>query len=135
METDAAGQLTFYVLVLSGEVGDAAISATYKPAGLAVSTKNVTVVHAVAVGKAAATSADQKITIGTYKGYVGVFTKGYEGQKLSVRLASKWHVRNPIEDLKAGYSLLTVNTGVGYVANVIVYIDGVEVERMTITTK
>jgi hypothetical protein len=44
-------------------------------------------------------------------------------------------VRNPIEDLKAGYSLLTVNTGVGYVANVIVYIDGVEVERMTITTK
>jgi hypothetical protein len=135
MKTDAAGQLTFYVLVLSGEVGDAAISATYKPAGLAVSTKNVTVVHAVAVGKAAATSADQKITIGTYKGYVGVFTKGYEGQKLSVRLASKWHVRNPIEDLKAGYSLLTVNTGVGYVANVIVYIDGVEVERMTITTK
>jgi hypothetical protein len=135
METDAAGQLTFYVLVLSGEVGDAAISATYKPAGLAVSTKNVTVVHAVAVGKAAATSADQKITIGTYKGYVGVFTKGYEGQKLSVRLASKWHVRNPIEDLKAGYSLLTVNTGVGYVANVIVYIDGVEVKRETITTK
>ena len=36
METDAAGQLTFYVLVLSGEVGDAAIAATYKPAGLAV---------------------------------------------------------------------------------------------------
>jgi len=135
METDANGQLTFYVLVLSGEVGDAAISATYKPAGATVSTANVSVVVAVAVGKAAATSADQKITIGTYKGYVGVFTKGYEGQKLSVRLASKWHVRNPIVDLNAGYSLLTVNTGVGYVANVIVYIDGVEVERMTITTK
>ena len=135
METDAAGQLTFYVLVLSGEVGDAAISATYKPAGATVSTANVSVVVAVAVGKAAATSADQKITIGTYKGYVGVFTKGYEGQKLSVRLASKWHVRNPIVDLNAGYSLLTVNTGVGYVANVIVYIDGVEVKRETITTK
>jgi hypothetical protein len=135
MQTNATGELSFYVLVLSGEVGDAAISATYKPAGLAVSTENVSVVHAVAVGKAAATSADQKITIGTYKGYVGVFTKGYAGQKLSVRLASKWHVRNPIEDLKAGYSLLTVNTGVGYVANVIVYIDGVEVKRETITTE
>ena len=136
METDANGQLTFYVLVLSGEMGDAAISATYKPAGLTVSTKNISVVHAVAVGKAAASAAaDQKITIGTYKGYVAVFTKGYAGQKLSVQVASKWHVRNSIVDLKAGYSLLTVNTGAGYVANVIVYIDGVEVERMTITTK
>jgi len=136
MQTNAAGELTFYVLVLSGEMGDAAIAATYKPAGLAVSTKNVSVVHAVAVGKAAASAAaDQKITIGTYKGYVAVFTKGYAGQKLSVQVASKWHVRNPIVDLKAGYSLLTINTGAGYVANVIVYIDGVEVERMTITTK
>jgi titin len=78
---------------------------------------------------------NKKVTIGTYKGYVAVFTKGYEGQKLSVRLASKWHVRNPIVDLKAGYSLLTVNTGAGYVANVIVYIDGVEVERVIITTR
>jgi hypothetical protein len=38
-------------------------------------------------------------------------------------------------DLAAGYSLKTINTGVGYVANVIVYIDGVEVQRKTITTK
>ena len=133
METNADGELSFYVLVLSGEEGDAAISATYKPAGLTVDTDNITVVQAVAVGKAAA--ADQKVTIGTYKGYVAVFTKGYAGQKLSVQLASKWHVRNPIVDLKAGYSLLTVNTGAGYVANVIVYIDGVEVKRETITTK
>ena len=78
---------------------------------------------------------NQKVTIGTYKGYVAVFTKGYAGQKLSVRLASKWHVRNPIVELKAGYSLLTVNTGAGYVANVIVYIDGVEIKRVVITTR
>jgi hypothetical protein len=89
----------------------------------------------IVVGVGAVASSDRKITVGTYKGYVAVFTKGYAGQKLSVRLASKWHVSDPIVDLKAGYSLLTVNTGVGYVANVIVYIDGVEVERMTITTK
>jgi hypothetical protein len=78
---------------------------------------------------------NQKVTIGTYKGYVAVFTKGYAGQKLSVRLASKWHVRNPIVELKAGYSLLTVNAGAGYVANVIVYIDGVEIKRLVITTR
>ena len=89
----------------------------------------------IVVGVGAVAASDQKITVGTYKGYVAVFTKGYAGQKLSVRLASKWHVSDPIVDLKAGYSLLTVNTGVGYVANVIVYIDTVEVERMTITTK
>jgi len=134
-ETDADGEFSVNVLTGATDKGTATLTATYQPTGLAVSTKNITVVHAVTVGGAVAAAADQKVTIGTYKGYVAVFTKGYAGQKLSVRLASKWHVRNPIVDLKAGYSLLTVNTGAGYVANVIVYIDTVEVERMTITTK
>jgi hypothetical protein len=133
MQTNATGELSFYVLVLSGEMGDGAISATYKPANATVDTKNVSVVQAVAVGKAV--SADQKVTIGTFTGYTAVFVKGYEGKKLSVKLAGKWSVVPSIVDGSAGYYLFKQKTGAGYVANVVVYIDGVEVERMTVTTK
>ena len=135
-DTDAKGEFEFQVLVLSTEVGEAAVSVTYRPNSVAVDTKNKTFASAIdLVTTLSAATAVQKITVGTYKGYVAVFTKGYEGQKLSVRLASKWYVVNPIVDLAAGYSLKTINTGVGYEANVIVYIDGVEVQRKTITTK
>jgi hypothetical protein len=131
-DTDTSGEATFAVLLGSKDTAVGTITATYD-ADATTSTvdNNIT---AVALVNGAAVSA-QKITVGTYKGYVAVFTKGYEGQKLSVRLASKWHVVPTIVDLAAGYSLKTINTGVGYVANVIVYIDGVEVQRKTITTK
>jgi hypothetical protein len=139
-DTNTLGQISFAVLLGANDSGSALVTVSYDASndgdftGTTVADADITVTKTVVVGAAAAAS-DQKVTVGTYKGYVAVFTKGYEGQKLSVRVASKWHVRNSIVDLKAGYSLLTVNTGAGYVANVIVYIDGVEVERMTITTK
>jgi hypothetical protein len=133
VSTDANGEFTFTVMTGPNDKGTATVTAVYRKAGASTTAANtLTVVATINVGAA---SVDTKITIGTYKGYVAVFTKGYAGQKLSVRLASKWHVRNPIVDLNAGYSLLTVNTGAGYVANVIVYIDGVEVKRQTITTR
>jgi len=132
METDAAGQLTFYVLVLSGEVGDAAISATYKPAGLAVSTKNVSVVHAVAVGKAAA-SADQKVNVGTFKGYVALYAKGYEGQKMSAIVAGKWIV---VASLASDFERVVRFTGAGYTITTKIYIDGVQIgDEFTTVTK
>jgi hypothetical protein len=134
-DTNAAGQLSFAVLLGSNDSGSGAVTVNYDLDGDGVLTddvKNITVVKTVTLGVA---PSDTKITVGTYKGYVAVFTKGYEGQKLSVRLASKWHVVPTIVDLAAGYSLKTINTGVGYEANVIVYIDGVEVQRKTITTK
>jgi hypothetical protein len=134
--TDTTGKFYFYVLVGSNDAGTATVTASYDHNGTTTDTatvKKATVSKTVYIGQAA--PSDTKVTVGTYKGYVAVFTKGYEGQKLSVRLASKWHVVPTIVDLAAGYSLKTINTGVGYVANVIVYIDGVEVQRKTITTK
>jgi hypothetical protein len=132
METDAAGQLTFYVLVLSGEVGDAAISATYKPAGLAVSTKNVTVVHAVAVGKAAA-SADQKVNVGSFKGYVALYAKGYKGQKMTAIVAGKWI---KVDSLASDFERVVRYTGAGYSITTKIYIDGVQIgDAFTTMTK
>ena len=123
METDAAGQLTFYVLVLSGEVGDAAIAATYKPAGLAVDTDNITVVQAVAVGKAAATAAaDQKVNVGSFKGYVALYAKGYAGQKMTAIVAGKWI---KVDALASGFERVVRYTGAGYTITTKIYIDGV----------
>jgi hypothetical protein len=134
METDAAGQLTFYVLVLSGEVGDAAISATYKPAGLAVSTKNVTVVHAVAVGKAAASAAaDQKVNVGSFKGYVALYAKGYAGQKMTAIVAGKWI---KVDALASNFERVVRYTGAGYTITTKIYIDGVQIgDAFTTMTK
>ena len=123
METDAAGQLTFYVLVLSGEVGDAAISATYKPAGLAVSTLNVSVVQAVAVGKAAATAAaDQKVNVGSFKGFVALYAKGYAGQMMTAIVAGKWI---KVDALASNFERVLRYTGSGYTITTKIYIDGV----------
>jgi len=136
MATDANGELTFQVLVLSGEKGDAAIAATYKPAGAAVDTDNITVAYAVAVGSAAAASADQKITVGTFKGYVAIYTKGYMGQKLSAKVAGKWLVVDPIAAYKSNdYSRTVRLTGAGYTITVDLYIDGAFVRSEVVTTK
>jgi hypothetical protein len=136
--TDAFGEFVFSVLLGSNDSGSAVITASYDQGsdddftGTAAGDLDIVVSKTVVIGAAISAT---KITVGTYKGYVAVFAKGYEGQKLSVRLASKWHVVAALADLKAGYALKTINTGVGYEANVIVYIDGVEVQRKTITTK
>ena len=133
METNAAGQLTFYVLVLSGEVGDAAIAATYKPAGLAVSTKNVTVVQAVAVGKAAATAAaDQKVNVGSFKGYVALYAKGYAGQKMTAIVAGKWI---KVDALASNFERVVRYTGAGYTITTKIYIDGVLTGTFSTVTK
>ena len=136
--TDAFGEFVFSVLLGSNDSGSAIITASYDQGsdddftGTAAGDLDIVMSKTVVVGAVASAT---KVTVGTYKGYVAVFAKGYEGQKLSVRLASKWHVVATLADLKAGYALKTIDTGVGYVANVIVYIDGVEVQRKTITTK
>jgi len=136
MQTDANGEFTFQVLVLSTEKGDAAISATYKPTGAASSTRNITYVHALDVGVADSATADQKITVGTFKGYVAIYTKGYMGQKLSAKVAGKWLVVDPIAAYKSNdYSRTVRLTGAGYTIAVDLYIDGAFVRSEVVTTK
>ena len=135
METDADGQLTFQVLVLSTEKGDAAISATYKPAGLAVDTDNISVVHALAVGTVAA--ADQKVNAGSFKGYVAVYARGYEGQRLSAKIGNDWVIVDPIVNNQENGSLFRVTdfTGAGVDIAVRIYIDRVLIDTINLTTK
>jgi len=69
---------------------------------------------------------EQKVTIGTFNGYIAIYTKGYEGRKLTAKVAGRWLKVDPIT-LAPGksYSLTKRNTGAGYQISVEVYIDGV----------
>jgi hypothetical protein len=131
METDAAGQLTFYVLVLSGEVGDAAISATYKPAGLAVDTDNITVVTAVSVGKAAASSTI--VNVGTFNGKLVVYALNASGMEVSYKIAGKWVTQIPTANALQRYDRVVGATGV--TIKVDIYVDKVLKVSKSVVTK
>ena len=82
------------------------------------------------------TSAEQKVTIGTFNGYIAIYTKGYEGRRLTAKVAGKWLKVDPIT-LAPGktYSLTKRNTGAGYTIKVEVYIDGVLLAEDTVLTR
>jgi hypothetical protein len=81
--------------------------------------------------------AGPKLTVGSFKGYVAVYTKGYEGAKLSAKIAGKWLV---VEELKESwktfnYSRTVRFTGAGYSIKVHLYINGEFVRTEDLTTK
>ena len=136
--TDADGEFSFQVLALSSELGEGAVSATYKPAGAAVSTANFTSVQKIDVVSSLASSevSTKTITVGTFKGFVAIYTKGYMGQKLSAKVAGKWLVVDPIAAFKSNdYSRTVRLTGAGYTITVDLYIDGAFVRSEVVTTK
>ena len=139
--TDADGEFSFQVLALSSELGEGAVSATYKPTGAAVSTANFTSVQKVDIVSTLGAASDSDvstkvITVGTFKGYVAIYTKGYMGQKLSAKVAGKWLVVDPIAAYKSNdYSRTVRLTGAGYTITVDLYIDGAFVRSEVVTTK
>lgn len=78
----------------------------------------------------------QKITVGAYNGYVAIYTQGYEGRKLTAKVAGKWLVVDPITLVPGKtYSLTKRFTGAGYQIAVDVYIDGVLLKQASVLTK
>jgi hypothetical protein len=115
-------------------MGQSAISATYKPAGLTVSTLNVTTVVAVSVGAPVVTTpvADQKVNVGSFKGFVALYAKGYAGQRMSAIVAGKWIV---VESLDSGFERVVRFTGAGFNIDVKIYIDRVLTGSFNVLTK
>ena len=136
-ETDADGEFSINVLVGANDSGTATVTAVYNKDGASTAAADkLTVVHSITIGAAVASSADQKITVGTFKGYVAIYTKGYMGQKLSAKVAGKWLVVDPIAAFKSNdYSRTVRLTGAGYTITVDLYIDGVFVRSEVVTTK
>jgi hypothetical protein len=135
-ETDADGKFRVSILTSAADDGAFTLTAVYSPYGSTTATADkVTSVNSITVGDGVV-AADQKITVGTFKGYIAIYTKGYEGQKLSAKVAGKWLVQDPIVAWQGNdYSRVVRLTGAGYTILVHLYIDGVFVRSETIVTK
>lgn len=73
-----------------------------------------------------------RISIGTFKGFVAVYFKGYEGTRVSLKLAGKWVV---VPKIKSDYFRLVLKTGAGYVVKTEIYINKKLVTERTLRTR
>ena len=79
----------------------------------------------------------KKLTVGSFKGFIAIYTKGYEGQKLSAMVAGKWLVVDPLKESwrQNNYSRTVRFTGAGYDIFVHLYVDGEFIKTEMLTTK
>ena len=126
--TDANGRVVVKLITQTDETGDATITATATLDGVSTSTSGT-----VTVSKSGTTSsADQKVNAGSFKGYVAVYAKGYEGDRLSFKAGNDWNVT---ESLASDFERVVEFTGAGYTISVPIYINRVLVDTIVVTTK
>ena len=79
----------------------------------------------------------KKLTVGSFKGFIAIYTKGYEGQKLSAKVAGKWLVVDSLKESwrQNNYSRTVRFTGAGYDIFVHLYVDGEFIKTEMLTTK
>lgn len=76
------------------------------------------------------------VSVGTFRGFVAIFTKDLEGQELTAKVAGKWIRQNPIRNFKKfNYSRLVRLTGAGYGIAIDVYINKKFYKRYTTKTR
>jgi len=133
VETNADGEFRLSVLTSAADRGTLTVTAVYLPQGASTATADkVTSVQAINVGPATAAAVDQKVNAGSFKGYVAIYAKGYEGQRLSAKVGKDWVV---VESLASSFERVVEYTGAGYTIAVRIYIDRVLVDTITVTTK
>jgi trimeric autotransporter adhesin len=125
--TLATGKYSTKLLVGSNDSGTAVISATVTIAGVAT-----TKTSSIVIGVGAVAASEQKVNVGSFKGYVALYAKGYKGKKMSAIVAGKWIV---VASLASDFERVVRYTGAGYDIVTTIYIDGVSVQSFNVTTK
>ena len=82
-----------------------------------------------------APAAAQKVNAGSFKGYVAVYAKGYEGQRLSAKVGKDWVIVPSIPAATNDLYRYVEFTGAGVDVAVRIYIDRVLVDTINLTTK
>jgi len=133
-ETDADGKFRVSILTSAADSGTFTLTAVYLKDGASTATADkITKVQTVTVGAtSAAADADKKVNAGSFKGYVAIYAKGYEGQRLSAKVGKDWVV---VASLASNFERVVEFTGAGYTIAVRIYIDRVLVDTITVTTK
>lgn len=75
---------------------------------------------------------NSKVTIGTFNGYVAIYTKAHQGKQLSFKIGSSWKV---IKNLPSNYTYNLKKIGAGKTTTVQVYIDSTLVQVLQVTVK
>lgn len=79
-----------------------------------------------------ASNSDRKLNAGSFKGYVALYAKGYEGQRLSAKVGKDWVI---VPRLESNFERIVEFTGAGYDIRVRMYIDRELIESKQILTK
>jgi hypothetical protein len=117
--SDMSGTITITASYDQNDDGD------YLDAGDLVVTKTITIGSAPVVS-------DTKVNVGSFKGYVALYAKGYAGQKMSAIVAGKWIV---VASLASDFERVVRYTGAGYDIVATIYIDGVMIDTFNVLTK
>jgi hypothetical protein len=105
---------------------------SYDGDGVATTTAdNIATSVTTTIGAAAASATDQKLTVGSFKGFVAIYALNYTGQKLSAKVAGKWLTVNNL----SRFQRVVRNTGAAIPIVVDLYIDGKFVRTENIVTK
>jgi len=136
--SDSAGQMKLSVLMGSNDSGTGTFTATYDKDGDEILTEvdggNVVVSSTITIGEVPVV---KKVNAGSFKGYVAVYARGYEGQRLSAKIGKDWVIVDPIVNNQENDTLFRVTdfTGAGVDIAVRIYIDRVLVDTINLTTK
>jgi hypothetical protein len=133
--TDTAGELMFSALLGAADKGTITVVVSYDQNGDGdyVDAKDLNTTKVITVGAAApaAPATDQKLTVGSFKGFVAIYALNYTGQKLSAKVAGKWLTVNNL----SRFQRVVRNTGAAIPIVVDLYIDGKFVRTENIVTK
>jgi hypothetical protein len=132
-ETDADGKFRVSILTSAADSGTFTLTAVYlKDGTVTADDDKLTSVQTITVGEVAAAASDKKVNAGSFKGYVAIYAKGYEGQRLSAKVGNDWVV---VASLASNFERVVEYTGAGYTIAVRIYIDRALVDTITVTTK
>jgi hypothetical protein len=129
--TNAAGEAKLNVFLGANETGSGTLTATYAGNDNATSETDddVVAVKTITIG------AVQKVNAGSFKGYVALYAKGYEGHRLSAKVGKDWvivpSIPASVNDLYRHVEFV----GPGVDIAVRMYIDRVLVDTINMTTK
>jgi hypothetical protein len=133
--TDANGDLMFSVLLGSNDTGSVNVTVSYDQNGDGdyVDTKDLVTAGTTAITATGVAASETKVNVGSFKGYVALYAKGYKGQKMTAIVAGKWI---KVDSLASDFERVVRYTGAGYSITTKIYIDGVQIgDAFTTMTK
>jgi len=132
--TDANGELQFAVLLGSNDSGTVSVTVSYDQNGDAdyVDAKDLTTTSTTEITASGVVASAAKVNAGSFKGYVALYAKGYEGQRMSAKVGKDWVV---VPALASDFERVVEFTGAGVDVAVRIYIDRVLLDTINLTTK